>query len=60
MDVKDIKPIPKYIMDAIHKRDLKIEPWQTNFVRYYAYLTVPRRSSTSRGRRGSAVRSQKS
>ena len=40
MDVKDIKPIPKYIMDAIHKRDLKIEPWQTNFVRYYAYLTI--------------------
>ena len=40
MDVKDIKPIPKYIMDAIYKRDLKIEPWQTNYVRYYAYLTI--------------------
>lgn len=40
MDVKDIKPIPKYIMDAIYKHDLKIEPWQTNFVRYYAYLTI--------------------
>lgn len=40
MTEKDIKPIPEYIMDSIYKRDLKIEPWQTNTVRYYAYLTV--------------------
>ena len=40
MTEKDIKPIPKYIMDQIYRRDLKIEPWQTSTVRYYAYLTV--------------------
>lgn len=44
MTEKDIKPIPEYIMDSIYKRDLKIEPWQTNTVRYYAYLTVWKRS----------------
>ena len=27
-------------MDKIYRRDLKIEPWQTSTVRYYAYLTV--------------------
>ena len=40
MTEKDIKPIPRYIMDEIYRRDLKIEPWQTSTVRYYAYLTV--------------------
>ena len=40
MTEKDIKPIPRYIMDKIYRRDLKIEPWQTSTVRYYAYLTV--------------------
>ena len=39
MNVRDIRPIPKYIMDRIYKIDLKLEPWQTNYVRYYAYLT---------------------
>lgn len=40
MTEKDIKPIPKYIMDEIYKRDLKIHPWQESMVRYYAYLTI--------------------
>lgn len=40
MTEKDIRQIPKYIMDEIYRRDLKIEPWQTSTVRYYAYLTV--------------------
>ena len=40
MTEKDIKPIPKYIMDEIYKRDLKIYPWQETTVRFYAYLTI--------------------
>lgn len=40
MTEKDIKPIPKYIMDEIYKRDIKIHPWQESMVRYYAYLTI--------------------
>ena len=40
MTEKDIKPIPKYIMDEIYKRDLKSHPWQESMVRYYAYLTI--------------------
>ena len=40
MTAKDIRPIPNYIMKEIHKRDMKIEPWQTSIVRFYAYLTV--------------------
>ena len=40
MTEKDIKPIPNYIMKEIHKRDMKIYPWQENIVRFYAYLTV--------------------
>lgn len=40
MTEKDIKPIPKYIMDEIYKRDLKIYPWQESTVRFYAYLTI--------------------
>ncbi len=40
MTEKDIKPIPKYIMDEIFKRDIKIHPWQESMVRYYAYLTI--------------------
>lgn len=40
MTEKDIKPIPKYIMDEIYKRDLKIYPWQEATVRFYAYLTI--------------------
>ena len=40
MTVQDIRPIPNYIMKEIYKRDMKIEPWQTGIVRFYAYLTV--------------------
>ena len=40
MTEKDIKPIPKYIMNEIYKRDLKIYPWQEATVRFYAYLTI--------------------
>ena len=40
MTEKDIKPIPKHIMDEIYKRDLKIYPWQEGTVRFYAYLTI--------------------
>lgn len=40
MTAKDIRPIPNYIMKEIHRRDMKIEPWQTSIVRFYAYLTV--------------------
>ena len=40
MTEKDIKPIPKYIMDEIFKRDIKIHQWQESMVRYYAYLTI--------------------
>ena len=40
MTAKDIRPIPNYIMKEIYKRDMKIEPWQTSIVRFYAYLTV--------------------
>lgn len=37
---KDIKPIPKYILKRIHDIDLKIEPWQQSYNRFYAYLTI--------------------
>ena len=40
MTAQDIRPIPNYIMKEIHRRDMKIEPWQTGIVRFYAYLTV--------------------
>lgn len=40
MTEKDIRPIPNYILKEIHKRDMKIYPWQENIVRFYAYLTV--------------------
>ena len=40
MTAKDIRPIPNYIIKEIYKRDMKIEPWQTSIVRFYAYLTV--------------------
>ncbi len=36
MTEKDIKPIPKYIMDEIYKRDLKIYPLQ-GLVTVYAF-----------------------
>lgn len=37
---KDIKPIPKYILKRIHDIDLKIEPWQQSYNRFYAYLAI--------------------
>ena len=40
MTEKDIKPIPQTILKEIYKRDLKIDPWQTSIVRYYAYLAI--------------------
>ena len=40
MTEKDIRPIPQSILKEIYKRDLKIEPWQTSIVRYYAYLAI--------------------
>ena len=40
MTEKDIKPIPQSILKEIYKRDLKIDPWQTSIVRYYAYLAI--------------------
>ena len=43
MTEKDIRPIPNYILKEIHKRDMKIYPWQENIVRFYAYLTVWRK-----------------
>ena len=40
MTEKDIRPIPQSILKEIYKRDLKIDPWQTSLVRYYAYLAI--------------------
>lgn len=40
MTEKDIRPIPQSILKEIYKRDLKIDPWQTSIVRYYAYLAI--------------------
>ena len=39
MTEKDIKPIPKYIIDRIHKQDLKVCPEQKGNTRFYNYLT---------------------
>lgn len=47
MTEKDIKAIPKYILDEIYKRDLKIYPWQEAAVRFYAYLSIWKKTRES-------------
>ena len=39
MKVENIKPIPKYMVELIRKKDLKLYPTQDGHVRFYAYLT---------------------
>lgn len=39
MNEKDIKPIPKYMLKLIQRRDKKDYPEQSGHTRYYAYLT---------------------
>lgn len=43
MDIKDLKPIPKYIQSAILKTDTELNPEQKNVTRYYAYLITRRK-----------------
>jgi hypothetical protein len=38
MNIKDIKPIPHYIIKAILREDKKLNPEQRGTTRYYAYL----------------------
>lgn len=39
MKVEKIKPIPKYMVELIRKKDLKLYPSQDGHIRFYAYLT---------------------
>ncbi|MDE5654280.1 MAG: PcfJ domain-containing protein [Clostridia bacterium] len=39
LNEKDIKPIPKYMLKLIQRRDKKDCPQQSGHTRYYAYLT---------------------
>lgn len=39
MKTEKIKPIPKYMIELIKKKDLELYPAQDGHVRYYAYLT---------------------
>ena len=39
MERSKIKPIPKYLLERIRKKDQKHYYAGTGFVRYYAYLT---------------------
>ena len=39
MKPEKIKPIPKYIQKLIYKEDLKRQPDQKGYLRFYAYLT---------------------
>lgn len=43
MNIKDLKPIPKYIQSAILKTDKELNPEQKNVTRYYAYLITRRK-----------------
>ena len=38
-ELKEYKPIPKYILNKIQKIDLKEYPYQDGKTRFYAYLT---------------------
>ncbi len=40
MKITNIKPIPKYILNNIHKKDKELHPQQDGHTRYYAYLTI--------------------
>ena len=40
MEAKFIKPVPKYILKAIHRSDIKGYPEQNGMLRFYAYLTT--------------------
>ena len=39
MKIEKIKPIPKYILKLIKKKDLQSHPTQDGYTRYYSYLT---------------------
>ena len=39
MKIKNIKPIPKFIIERIRKADLETYPEQSGVTRFYAYLT---------------------
>lgn len=43
MNIKDLNPIPKYIQNAIIKKDKELNPEQKNITRYYAYLITRRK-----------------
>ena len=43
MNIKDIKPIPHYIIKAILREDKKLNPEQRGTTRYYAYLITRRK-----------------
>lgn len=43
MNIKDIKPIPQYIIKAILREDKKHNPEQKGTTRYYAYLITRRK-----------------
>ena len=40
MTDKDIKPIPKYILEKIKRKDKQLCPEQKGHFRFYAYLAV--------------------
>ena len=43
MNIKDIKPIPHYIIKAILRKDKELNPEQRGTTRYYAYLITRRK-----------------
>ena len=64
MEVIDIRPIPKYILNQIRKRDNKNYPSPDGHVRCYAYLTTWKKelmkvtvAVKNRGKKGTANKS---
>lgn len=43
MNIKDIKPIPHYIIKAILRKDKELNPEQRGTTRYYAYIITRRK-----------------
>ena len=43
MNIKDLKPIPKYIQNAIIKKDAELGNKPVGSTRYYAYLITRRK-----------------
>ncbi len=46
LNEKDIKPIPKYMLKLIQRRDKKDFPEQKGYTRFYAYLTKQKKELT--------------